>query len=151
MEAAQALADLTEISSQIESAVLAGVDGSVAASTYGDDERARGVAEAALELLQEADQGRAEGSAGLVQLQAATPEGCVFVVRDGAHVVAAVTGAEPTVGLVFYDLKTCLRLVGEEEEKKPARKPKKKAEPKKAAANSEPKASAKSEESGGEG
>lgn len=149
MEAAQALADLTEISSQIESAVLAGVDGSVAASTYGDDERARGVAEAALELLREADQGRAEGSAGLVQLQAATPEGCVFVVRDGAHVVTAVTGAEPTVGLVFYDLKTCLRLVGDEEQKKPAEGSKKKAEAKKA--KSESKASAKSEESGGEG
>ena len=150
MEAAQALADLTEISSQIESAVLAGVDGSVAASTYGDDERARGVAEAALELLREGDQGRPEGSAELVQLQAATPEGCVFVVRDGAHVVAAVTGADPTVGLVFYDLKTCLRLVGEEEQEKSASRPKKKSEAKKAAkANS--KAGSKSEESGGEG
>ena len=150
MEAAQALADLTEISSQIESALLAGADGSVAASTYGDDERASSVAQAALELLREAEQGRAEGSAGLVQLQAATPEGCVFVVRDGAHVVAAVTGADPTVGLVFYDLKTCLRLVGEEEQKKPARQPRKKAEPKKAA-KSEPKTGAKSEEKGGEG
>ena len=98
MEAAQALADLTEISSQIESAVLAGADGSVAASTYGDDERASSVAQAALELLREAEQGRAEGSAGLVQLQAATPEGCVFVVRDGAHVVAAVTGCGPDRG-----------------------------------------------------
>jgi hypothetical protein len=28
--------------------------------------------------------------------------------------VAAVTGREPTAGLVFYDLKTCLRLSAEE-------------------------------------
>jgi predicted regulator of Ras-like GTPase activity (Roadblock/LC7/MglB family) len=121
MEAAQALADLTEISSQIESAVLVGADGSVAASTFADAERGSSVAEAALELLREAEEGRPEGSAGLVQIQAATPEGCVFLVRDGAHVVAAVTRPDPTVGLVFYDLKTCLRLVGEEEQK-PVRK-----------------------------
>ena len=119
-------------------------------STYGDDERARGVAEAALELLREAEQGRAEGSAELVQLQAATPEGCVFVVRDGAHVVAAVTGAEPTVGLVFYDLKTCLRLVGEEEQKKPAAATRRR-RPSPRSSGEEPKTSAKSEESGGEG
>jgi predicted regulator of Ras-like GTPase activity (Roadblock/LC7/MglB family) len=141
MEAAQALADLTEISSQIESAVLAGADGAVAGSTYGDDKRAGKVAEAALELLREAEQARAEGSAELVQLQAATPEGCVFVVRDGAHVVAAVTGADPTVGLVFYDLKTCLRLVGEEEQKKPARRTRKKSEPKEAKPKEESEAS----------
>jgi predicted regulator of Ras-like GTPase activity (Roadblock/LC7/MglB family) len=133
MEAAQALADLTEISSQIESAVLVGADGSVAASTYSDAERGTGVAEAALELLREAEQGRPEGSASLVQIQAATPEGCVFVVREGAHVVAAITRPDPTVGLVFYDLKTCLRLVGEEEQKKPVRRPRKKAQTKETA------------------
>jgi hypothetical protein len=50
----------------------------------------------------------------------------VFVVRDRGHFVAAITGREPTVGLVFYDLKTCLRLVGsdEAEEEKPAPAPK---------------------------
>jgi predicted regulator of Ras-like GTPase activity (Roadblock/LC7/MglB family) len=150
MEAAQALADLTEISSQIESAVLVGADGSVAASTFADAERGSSVAEAALELLREAEEGRPEGSAGLVQIQAATPEGCVFLVREGAHVVAAVTRPDPTVGLVFYDLKTCLRLVGEEEQK-PVRK---KAASKKAATG-EAATAAKSEpageEAGGEG
>jgi hypothetical protein len=144
MEAAQALADLTEISSQIESAVLSGADGSVAASTFADAERGSSVAEAALELLREAEQTRPEGSAGLVQIQAATPEGCVFLVREGAHVVAAVTRPDPTVGLVFYDLKTCLRLVGEEEQKKPAST--KTATAKAASKKSEPAA----EEAGGE-
>ena len=43
--------------------------------------------------------------------------------------IAATTTPEPTVGLVFYDLKTCLRSV--EEPKKPA--PRKRAPAKKAA------------------
>ncbi len=33
----------------------------------------------------------------------------MFVVRDGERAIAATTGPEPTVGLVFYDLKSCLR------------------------------------------
>jgi hypothetical protein len=43
------------------------------------------------------------------QLEAATTAGSVFVVRDGDSMIAATTSAEPTVGLVFYDLKSCLR------------------------------------------
>ena len=35
--------------------------------------------------------------------------GSVFVVRDGERMIAATTRPEPTVGLVFYDLKHCLR------------------------------------------
>jgi predicted regulator of Ras-like GTPase activity (Roadblock/LC7/MglB family) len=125
MDAGRALADLTEISSQIDAAVLAGADGFVAASTFADEERGKAAAAAAAELLQAAEEARSDGGQRLVQLQAATPEGSVFVVRDDTHVVAAVTGAEPTVGLVFYDLKTCLRLAGEEPEspkKAPRRK-----------------------------
>jgi predicted regulator of Ras-like GTPase activity (Roadblock/LC7/MglB family) len=113
MEAAQALADLTEVSSQIESAVLADTGGTVLAATYPDPKRGERVAQTAAELLKAA---RSAGREGLVQLEAATSEGSIFVVRDGEHLVAAVTGTQPTVGLVFYDLKTCLRLVGEETE-----------------------------------
>jgi len=51
MDAAQALADLTEISAQIEAAVLADYDGSVVASTLADDGAAKSFAEAAAELL----------------------------------------------------------------------------------------------------
>lgn len=117
MDAGQALADLTEISAQIESAVLAGHDGSVVAATVGDEGKAKAIAEGAAELLSAAEQTRGEtGSEPLVQLEAATREGSVFVVRDDQRMVAAVTKARPTVGLVFYDLKTCLRLVEQEEE-----------------------------------
>jgi predicted regulator of Ras-like GTPase activity (Roadblock/LC7/MglB family) len=128
MEAAQALADLTEISSQIEGAVLADAEGSVVASTFPDDEHAAAVARAAVELLAAAEETRGEGTQPLIQLQAALPEGSVFVVRDDRHLVAAVTRPDPTVGLVFYDLKTCLRLVGGEPAKKPARARRKKDE-----------------------
>lgn len=116
MDAAQALADLTEISSQIEAAVLAEADGSVVASTFREANRGKELAGAAVELVAAAPDapGHAAG-AGLVQLQAATPQGSVFVVRDERHVVAAITGAKPTVGLVFYDLKTCLRMLEREE------------------------------------
>jgi predicted regulator of Ras-like GTPase activity (Roadblock/LC7/MglB family) len=117
MEAAQALADLTEISSQIESVVLVDSQGTVGASTLTDGSRAEAMARSARELLAAAERavGGAEHRERLVQLQAATPEGCVFVVQDEERLVAAVTVPEPTVGLVFYDLKTCLRHVAGEE------------------------------------
>jgi predicted regulator of Ras-like GTPase activity (Roadblock/LC7/MglB family) len=121
VEAAQALADLTEISAQIEAAVLASQDGNVVGSTFPEAEAGERFAEAAAELLGSAAGPEREGLQELVQLQALTPQGCVFVVRDGSHFVAALTGRDPTVGLVFYDLKTCLRLVGQD--KTPAKKP----------------------------
>lgn len=118
MEAAQALADLTEISAQIEAAVLAKADGSIVASTMKDEGRAKQLAEAAVELVAAGSESRSEGpNQELVQLQAATPRGSLFVARDGSHVVAAITGSRPTVGLVFYDLKTCLRMLEDEEAK----------------------------------
>ena len=127
MDAAQALADLTEISSQIEAAILA-EGGSVSASTFADEKRGEAVAAAAADLVQAADEAGSDDR--LVQLQAALPHGSVFVVRDDERLAVAVTGADPTVGLVFYDLKTCLRLAGEEAEgeKKTARRRRKKEE-----------------------
>ena len=116
MDAAQALADLTEISAQIDGAVLADSSGSLVASTFAQEERGKELARAAADLLAAASEARADGQE-LVQIQAATPRGSVFVVRDENHVVAAVTGSRPTVGLVFYDLKTCLRMLAREEAK----------------------------------
>jgi len=108
MEPAQALADLTEISSQIEAAVLFDESGDVAGSTLADEHAAASLARAADELIRHADR-LASGDRTVTQVEASAPEGSVFVVRDGARRVAAVTGPDPTVGLVFYDLKSCLR------------------------------------------
>jgi predicted regulator of Ras-like GTPase activity (Roadblock/LC7/MglB family) len=107
MDAAQALADLTEISSQIEAAVLFDEGGAVLGSTLANEAAAQGVAKAAGELLERAGAFRSQGS--ITQLEASTADGSVFVVRDGARRITATTGPTPTVGLVFYDLKSCLR------------------------------------------
>ena len=108
MDAAQALADLTEISSQIEAAVVFGATGAVEGSTLDDDGASEAFAAAAGRLL-EASDAVAGSSRELTQLEVATAEGSVFVVRDGDRRIAAATGPSPTVGLVFYDLKSCLR------------------------------------------
>jgi predicted regulator of Ras-like GTPase activity (Roadblock/LC7/MglB family) len=114
VDAAQALADLTEISSQIVHVAIVDGSGSVLASTLDDDKRAERFVEGAATLLAEADAARlARGLAGFVQLEAATLHGSVFIVlgAEGSRYIAAVTRPEPTVGLVFYDLKHCLRSV----------------------------------------
>jgi predicted regulator of Ras-like GTPase activity (Roadblock/LC7/MglB family) len=108
--AEQAIAELTEISSQVDAAVLFDRGGPVIAATL-PDERAGQLASAARSLLEAAEQVR---HGELTQLEGATRAGSVFVVRDGERVIAAVTGPEPTAGLVFYDLKSCLRRAAEE-------------------------------------
>ena len=108
MDAARALADLTEISSQIEAAVLFDADGAVEGSTLADGATAQRLAEAAAQLLERAQGVRSE-DVSVTQVEAALADGCVFVVRDGDRRIAATTVANPTVGLVFYDLKSCLR------------------------------------------
>lgn len=115
VQTAQALADLTEISSQIESAVAFDREGTVLASTVDDDLAGR-LASTALELLRAAEEQGADGKE-LAQLDVALQDGSVFVVRDGDRLIAATTSPEPTAGLVFYDLKSCLRGLGAEPEK----------------------------------
>jgi predicted regulator of Ras-like GTPase activity (Roadblock/LC7/MglB family) len=108
MDPAQALTELTEISSQIEAACLLDGDGAMVASTLPDKAAAGRFAAAAGALLRAARDARAAG-APLVQLEAAALDGSVFLVLEGDRAVAAVTRPEPTVGLVFYDLKSTLR------------------------------------------
>jgi predicted regulator of Ras-like GTPase activity (Roadblock/LC7/MglB family) len=107
MDAQQALADLTEISSQVRAAVVFDDKGKVAAAIGGDGEA---LARGAAELLAAAEEVKT-GDASLTQLEVSTAEGSVFVVREGKTRIAATTGADPTVGLVFYDLKSALRSV----------------------------------------
>jgi hypothetical protein len=106
MDAAQAIADLTEISPQIRDVAVVEDDGSLAGSNA-TAERASKLVDVAQRLVGEADRLRP----GVAQLEAATLAGSVFVVRDGGRLIAATTTPEPTVGLVFYDLKYCLRSV----------------------------------------
>jgi predicted regulator of Ras-like GTPase activity (Roadblock/LC7/MglB family) len=124
MDAAQALSDLTEVSSQIETALVLDADGSTMASTL-DGPRAAELARAAQELLAAVRRAAGDKAGDVVQVEIATSSGSVFVVHDRGHSIAATTGLEPTVGLVFYDLKSCLRSVAAEEKPKPKRTPRK--------------------------
>src|SRR3954447_6196603 len=113
MDAAAAIAELRELSTQIETVVVSFRDGSVISASVGDDIAGR-IAAAARDLADGADQVRRDlGREALAQLQAATPEGSVFLVMDDHRTAVATTGADPTVGLVFYDLKTLLRQIAE--------------------------------------
>jgi predicted regulator of Ras-like GTPase activity (Roadblock/LC7/MglB family) len=107
MDAAQAIADLTEISPQVRDVVVISPDGAAAGSNLTDDAAAARLADGAKRLVEAAEALRP----GVSQLEAATLAGSVFVVRDGDRLIAATTTPEPTVGLVFYDLKTCLRAI----------------------------------------
>jgi predicted regulator of Ras-like GTPase activity (Roadblock/LC7/MglB family) len=129
MDPRQALADLTEISSQIRAAVIVDRAGSVLASTFEEGDRARRMAGAAQELLAAAEQvGGDERVLG--QLQAATLEESVFLVRDGERMIVATTGQDPTVGLVFYDLKSALRSAAAESEEEAKPRPRARRVPK---------------------
>jgi predicted regulator of Ras-like GTPase activity (Roadblock/LC7/MglB family) len=109
MDAAAAIDELRSLSTQIDVIMVASRDGSVTASTVEGDRAAR-LGGLARDLVAGADTVRGDlGRDALSQLQAATPEGSVFVVLDGERMAVATTGADPTVGLVFYDLKTLLR------------------------------------------
>jgi predicted regulator of Ras-like GTPase activity (Roadblock/LC7/MglB family) len=120
MDAAQAIADLTEISPQVRDVVVIGPDGAAAGSNLTDKAAAARLADGAGRLVESAEALRP----GVSQLEAATLAGSVFVVRDGDRLIAATTTPEPTVGLVFYDLKTCLRAIDSDPPKRraPARK-----------------------------
>jgi hypothetical protein len=112
VDAAEALRDLTEISSQIEAAVLVTSEGDALASTLDDDGATERLSQAVRSLV-DATAGAA-GDRTLIQLEAATSSGSLFVVRDDERIVAAVTKPEPTAGLVFFDLKSCLRAAAAE-------------------------------------
>jgi predicted regulator of Ras-like GTPase activity (Roadblock/LC7/MglB family) len=116
-EAQTALDELTEISSQVETAVLFDSKGTVAAATISDQHAAR-LAAGASALLESAEKMR---GGELTHIEAATALGSLFVVREGQRLIAASTSPEPTAGLVFYDLKSCLRRGAEKPKPKPKR------------------------------
>ena len=114
--ASSALDELLEVSPQVDAAViLERAGGRLLASAPASSSRmADRFGTTCTKLLDAAEQARTElGREPVAQVEVATPDGHVFVVADARWVVAAVTDADPTVGLVFYDLKTALRAVRE--------------------------------------
>lgn len=110
MDAEQALRELTGLSSQITAAVVLGSDGSLLAASPGDSTAGSRLAAAAGELVAAAaDLG--SGSREVTRVEVELESGAVFVIREGPHTVAAVTGPDPTSGLVVYDLRTCAQAI----------------------------------------
>ena len=112
MDAAAALADLVEISPQIEAAAVVAQDGEMAGSVGVPEARASVLARAVRELLDGAaafrsDQGR------VTQLHAELAGGDLFAVAADDQAIVAVARERATPGLVFYDLKRCLAAVSE--------------------------------------
>jgi predicted regulator of Ras-like GTPase activity (Roadblock/LC7/MglB family) len=120
MDAAQALRELAELSSQIEAAVVLAADGSVLASTHDDPARGAALAGSALELVGAAFELSGQ-SQEVTRVEVELEEGAFFVLRDGGRLIAATTGSDPTSGLVVYDLRTCLEGISEPEPKKKRR------------------------------
>ncbi len=114
--AGRALEELLEVSPQVDAAVVLERDGGrlLASAPASSDRVADRLATTCVKIIDAAEQARRElGREPVSQVEVATPDGHVFVVADGSWIVAAVTDADPTVGLVFYDLKTALRTVRE--------------------------------------
>ena len=116
MDAVAALAELKDLSTQIEVVVLAYRSGEVQASTVSGQTAVK-LGRLAADIVEHADQVRRDlGREGVAQLQAATPEGSLFIVLDGDLMALATTAPDPTAGLVFYDLKTLLRQLDDRED-----------------------------------
>src|ERR1700719_3261909 len=107
MEAGRALADLVEISPQIEAAAIVAGDGALAGSVGISEGRAGALTRAVRELLERAafrsDRSR------VTQLHASLGDGEVFAVTEArGRTIVAVASERAVPGLVFYDLKRCL-------------------------------------------
>lgn len=108
MEASAALAELVALSTQVVEVVIATPEGDVEAARAASDERAGALAAAGVELLAAAGSMRA-GDVERVHVD--LDRGSVVVCSDGDRSIVATTIAEPTAGLVAYDLRVALRRV----------------------------------------
>ena len=122
MEPNEALAELLDLSSQIEDVAILGESGFVLASS-GAPERGEQLARIAAELLAAAGDVRPSGDVSRVEVTLGSSS--VFVVSEGGRTAVATTVPEPTAGLVVYDLRTALRRLDDEPSRKPSRKRKK--------------------------
>jgi hypothetical protein len=89
----------------------------VLGATPDDSAGAQGLATAALELLAAAFELRSTPQE-VTRVEVELAEGALFVLHEGGRTIAAVTGPQPTSGLVVYDLRTCLQRISEPEKPK---------------------------------
>jgi hypothetical protein len=108
VDATDALDRLLRVSDDIRSAVVferGGETSRVLGSTVLDED-ARELAYLGDALLRRAD--RLRDSAEVRRLEAVTPDGSVYLVRDGERAVLATAAPDALVGLVQHDLQSLL-------------------------------------------
>ena len=118
--AKEAIQELLEMSASIRQAVLVRGESEILASTFANAQSEATMVSIARRMLEEARTSAKDMERSpLTQLFIETASGCVFIVTgDKDTWLAASTGADPTVGLVLYDVNTALRtaLEGEADE-----------------------------------
>ena len=95
VDAASALADLTEISSQVEAAAVVDADGAVLGSTLPDEPATDRLVQAGVGLFDAATSRFGSSGRSVTQLEAALREGSIFVVREDGLGIVARTSAGP--------------------------------------------------------
>jgi len=110
--AAEIVASLTELSSEIRRVVLAESNGDVLAGSAGEE--AGELARVGAELLVLAPSAGPAGAA-VDHVVVAAPTGAVVALRVGGRMAVATTAPEPAEALVLHDLRTCLRRLDEPE------------------------------------
>jgi hypothetical protein len=109
VEPARALADLVEISPQLQAVAVVTAAGEVVGSVGTPEARAGVLARALRELL---DGAAFRAESRVTQVHAELDEGDVFAVTgEDSRTIVAVAVGRPPPGLVFYDLKRCLALL----------------------------------------
>ena len=111
MDATAALSDLVEVSTQVVEAVVTASDGAVVGARTADEARAEALAAAGRELLADAASLR---GLPVERVHVDLEHASLVAVTDGERTIVATTVAEPTVGLVAYDLRAALARLRED-------------------------------------
>ena len=112
MDASAVLAKLVGLSTQVVEAVIVGTDGAVEAAHAAGGERAQALSEAGGSLLAAAAEIR-PSAPPVERVHVDLERGSLVVVRDAERSIVATTVAEPTAGLVAFDLRAALRRLRE--------------------------------------
>jgi len=107
MTADEAIRDLLDISTDVQAVAVLGTDGELL--SFGPVAVASDLGAAGTRLWEEAaGQAAASGAAGLDHVVVEDASGAVAVLEAREHRIVAVTGPQPAVGLLLFDLRTCL-------------------------------------------
>lgn len=102
----ETIRDLLDVSTDIASIAVVDASGAVVAS--GPGAAGSGLCEAAARLWEAAAHRASAHDVALEHLVVPVPGGAVAIVEAHGHRAVAVTGTQPAVALLLFDLRTCL-------------------------------------------